>query len=363
MFHVHRRLQAAMTGTIIITAVHLGWVDSDSATGGSSRPPGSVGRLLITNLMSRDYMMYGTEALHYSEACAAVGALRFARETGDDETISRLIKRYESLLDDSSGLISRRPHVDMAVVGIVPLEIAMISGDQRYLDQGLSFADAQWESPREDGLTNQTRWWIDDSYMVSMLQIQAYRATREPKYADRAAVQMVAYLDSLQKDSGLFYHAPEAPFFWGRGNGWVASAMAEVLSSLPENHALRSGILAHFQKMMQALLDFQSSEGMWRQVIDCPGAWAETSCTAMFANAMAVGIRCGWLNEAMYKPAVEKAWKALEEKIDTDGNLCEICVGTGQQNNLEYYLGRPRQCGDFHGQAPVLWLATELLRN
>jgi len=53
-----------------------------------------------------------------------------------------------------------------------------------------------------------------------MLQIQAYRATNELKYADRASVQMVAYLDSLQQDNGLFYHAPDAPFFWARGNGW-----------------------------------------------------------------------------------------------------------------------------------------------
>jgi len=46
----------------------------------------------------------------------------------------------------------------------------------------------------------------------------------------------------------------------------------------------------------------------------------------MFAYAMAVGIRCGWLDENLYGPAVEKAWKALDKKIDVDGNLCEICV-------------------------------------
>jgi unsaturated rhamnogalacturonyl hydrolase len=47
---------------------------------------------------------------------------------------------------------------------------------------------------------------------------------------------MSAYLDKLQQTNGLFYHAPDAPFYWSRGNGWVAAGMAELLRSLPENH-------------------------------------------------------------------------------------------------------------------------------
>lgn len=37
------------------------------------------------------------------------------------------------------------------------------------------------------------------------------------------------YLDELQRTNGLFYHAPDVPYFWGRGNGWMAAGMAEVL--------------------------------------------------------------------------------------------------------------------------------------
>jgi len=50
--------------------------------------------------------------------------------------------------------------------------------------------------------------------MIGSLQIQAYRATKDPKYADRAAMQLAAYLDKLQKINGLFYHGPEAPYYW-----------------------------------------------------------------------------------------------------------------------------------------------------
>jgi unsaturated rhamnogalacturonyl hydrolase len=84
-------------------------------------------------------------------------------------------------------------------------------------------------------LSAQTRFWIDDMYMLIILQLQAYRATNDAKYLDRAALEMTTYLDKLQQPNGLFYHAPDVPFYWGRGDGWVAAGMAEMLRSLPEN--------------------------------------------------------------------------------------------------------------------------------
>lgn len=323
--------------------------------------PQQVGQLLVRNLLSRDHMYYGDEALHYAEAAAAVGALRFAQATGDTGTVEKLVSRYESLLDDDSGLISRRAHVDMNVIGIVPLQIAMQTGDKRFLAQGLTFADSQWDEPLADGLTRQSRYWIDDLYMVGMLQMQAFRATGSMKYADRAALQLSDYLPKLQHDSGLFFHSPDVPIFWGRGNGWVASAMAEVISSLPEDHPLRLRLTEHYSSMMKALLKYQNEDGMWRQVIDHEPAWPESSGSAMFAYAMAIGIKHGLLPAEPYRQAVDRAWAGITARIDPDGNVGEVCIGTGKKNDLQYYLDRPRINGDFHGQAPVLWLATELL--
>jgi len=54
-------------------------------------------------------------------------------------------------------------------------------------------------------------------YMLIIVQLQAYRATGDAKYLDRAALEMSVYLDKLQQPNGLFYHAPDVPFFWGRG--------------------------------------------------------------------------------------------------------------------------------------------------
>jgi hypothetical protein len=45
-----------------------------------------------------------------------------------------------------------------------------------------------------------------------------------------------------------------------------------------------------------------------------------------------------------------------------DGNVRNVCAGTNKGDSTEYYLKRPRNVGDLHGQAPILWCASALLR-
>jgi rhamnogalacturonyl hydrolase YesR len=77
---------------------------------------------------------------------------------------------------------------------------------------------------------------------------------------------------------------------------------------------------------------------------------------------MITGAKRGWLKDKAYAQAARKGWLALIPYIDAEGNIGEVCIGTGQTNSLEFYLNRPRSKGDFHGQAPVVWCAVALLR-
>jgi rhamnogalacturonyl hydrolase YesR len=113
--------------------------------------------------------------------------------------------------------------------------------------------------------------------------------------------------------------------------------------------------------MMSALISYQANDGMWRQLVDKPEAWKESSSTAMFGYAMTVGVKQGILPAKAYARAYQKAWDALVERIDAAGRLEDVCVGTGQSQDVNYYLERPRTTGDFHGQAPLLWFAEALL--
>ncbi len=308
----------------------------------------------------------------YPEVCTWYGALTYAQLAGDKALTAQLVAKYDILLSDVGRTkISQRDHVDDRIFGAVALEIYRQTRDRKFLEAGRRLADAQWVNPTADGITHEARYWIDDMYMITLLQVQAYRATGDAQYLDRAALTMAAYLDRLQQPDGLFFHAPDSPFYWGRGNGWVAAGMAELLRDLPATNSHRARILAGYRRMMAALLAAQGPDGMWRQLVDKPESWPESSCTGMFTFAFVTGVKNGWLDARTYAPAARKAWLALVGYIDGDDEVREVCVGTDKAQYVvgsdprkqhDYYLARPRKAGNLHGQAPVLWAASAFLR-
>jgi unsaturated rhamnogalacturonyl hydrolase len=324
--------------------------------------PKEVGKRVAEHFVTSPHQ--GKETIQYSEVATWYGALTFASLTSDDALRVELIRKFEPLMPGGAEAdrIPVRRHVDDSIFGVVPLEIAIETKDPKYLTIGKAWADRQWENPRPDGLSQETRFWVDDMYMLTILQLEAYRATGEKKYLDRDALEMTAYLDKLQQPNGLFFHATDVPYFWGRGDGWFAAGMAEILRDLPENHPQRKRILQGYRAMMAALLKYQGKDGMWRELIDHEESWPETSGSAMFTFALITGVKNGWLDAKAYGPAARKAWIAVAGYIDQNENVTSVCEGTGKQDSYEYYMERKRLTGDFHGQAPILWAADALLR-
>jgi rhamnogalacturonyl hydrolase YesR len=327
--------------------------------------PPEVGRRVADNYQRRQFECEQGKRPYviYPEVCAGYGALTLASLTKDKDLQDRLMQKFAFLwTTEGQNRISRQAHVDYRVFGVVPLELYMQTKDVKYLELGKELADQQWAKTTPDGITAEARYWIDDMYMITAVQVQAYRATRDSKYVDRAALTMAAYLDKLQQPNGLFYHAPDSQFFWGRGDGWVAAGMAELLRSLPKKHPRRARILEGYKQMMATLLKYQSEEGLWRQLIDHPESWVESSSTGMFTFAMITGVKNGWLDQKTYGPPARKAWLELVKHLDQDANVRDVCVGTNKGFTVQYYLDRERRVGDLHGQAPLLWSATALLR-
>jgi rhamnogalacturonyl hydrolase YesR len=326
--------------------------------------PREIGKKIVQDMIPR--WIPTKPAVHYAEDSTWYSALEFARLTNDQAMTDALVKRFDpwQTEEGQQKLISWQRHVDHNIFGIVPVELYIRTKDPKYLVLGKKLADQQWENPRPDGLSGETRFWIDDAYMITILQLQAYRATGDKVYLDRAALEMAAYLDKLQKPNGLFYHGPEFPFYWGRGNGWVAAGMSELLTDLPKNHPQRARIMEGYLKMMASLLKYQDADGVWHQLIDHPESYQESSATAMFTYAMITGVKKGWLKDEAYAQAARKGWIGLNKLfIDQNGLVDKVCVGTGQTNSLEFYLNRPTEKGNPHGQAPVLWCVNALLRK
>ena len=365
--------------------------------------PGTVSRRVTDQFLSTRPENYRPKGYHgnegygwnrsvqYSVVSLWVNALACARLDGDRAREAKLIRLFDDFLPGrpKNRCCSRPYHVDDTIFGALPYEIYLANKDPRCLEMGSFYADTQWTPPCEGtikerhappkevqeaywakGYTPQTRLWIDDMYMITVLQSQAFRATGRRAYIDRAAREMCLYLDELQlKDGpakGLFYHAPDVKYVWGRGDGWMAAGMALVLDRLPEDSEHRPRILEGYRAMMATLLKYQRPDGLWSQLVDRPADprnWGETSCTAMFTYAFATGVARGWLDPAQYGPAARRAWLALCARLDAFANISDVCVGTGKKDDLQYYFDRPRVNCDPHGQAPMLWIASVLLET
>ena len=339
--------------------------------------PEVVGKRIAQNLLPRPLPPKGAS---YPEVCTAYGSLRFAAATHDKALLDKIVDRYSVMFTDAGKHLIQRPSgVDASVFGILPLEIYRQTGDKRWLDLGKDYAKAQWDktfaaekfkfTPKDalkDGvpanLSWQTRYWLDDMFMIIALETETYRVTKDPMYLNHAADEMSVYIDKLQQPNGIFYHSVgPGLFYWGRANGWMAAGMAELLSELPEDHPLQGKILDSYKKFMAGLLEVQDADGMWHQVLDDPKSWPESSCTGMFIFGMARGIKNGWLDAGTYEPAVRKAWITLATKyLDDKANVKEVCIGTNRGTDEAFYLNRPRAVGDLHGQAAVIWAAWAL---
>lgn len=355
-----RRTYLLLFLIIVTTTLYAGQPKEfkDWPAGSSPREVGNrvANRFISTIDLSKESQVY-------PGICTWYGALTFAKTSANPKLASELTSRFEQqATPELLKTVLDKQHVDYSMLGSVPFEIYLQTKDAKYLAMGKQLANHQWEQPLPDGLTRETRFWIDDMYMITILQVQAYRATGDKVYLDRAALEMEAYLDKLQQPSGLFFHAPDVPFLWGRGDGWVAAGLTELLRSLPAIHPRRAKILAGYQKMMQALLPLQGKDGLWRQLLNVPEAWPETSSTAMFTFAIATGVKEGWLKDKAYARAARKGWLGLVNYIEPNGDLRNVCEGTGKKNDFDYYLQRKRLTGDMHGQAPLLWCATAFLR-
>ena len=375
-----KRLRYVISLLVILVSVFIvnGQSSSDLKKWPAGSSPQEIGKKIAEHFLVSPHPAdaYASKPhIPYFEVCTWYGALTFAKETGDKQLADSLALRFQPLFDKDTSLLPVPDHVDYSVFGTVPFELFLQIKDQKYLELGKYYADKQWDAPfgprvvpesfklYNGGLTWQTRLWIDDMYMITMVQSQAYRAIGDKKYIDRAAKEMIVYLDSLQKPNGLFYHAPDAPFFWGRGNGWMAAGMTELLRALPKDNPNRQRIMDAYKKMMASLLNYQMKNGMWRQLIDDAEAWPETSCTGMFTFAIITGVKNGWLDKKIYGEAARKAWLALISYINENAEITNVCEGTGKNNDHQYYLDRKRLTGDMHGQAPILWCATALLRK
>lgn len=234
---------------------------------------------------------------------------------------------------------------------------------------------ADWVANKQERLPDGTLWraknmqgtvWPDDLYMGGVFLVRWGLYNHDPKFIDDSASNII-HQAALEGDTdGLWFHGyfvdkkEHGPFKWGRGNGWVTVTMVETLSAMDENDPLRPQVLDLLRKQIDGLKKFQAPDGMWRQVVDKPELWEETSCTAMFAYGIARAVNRGWIDPGNMEVA-RRAFAGIAKNVTDDGVVKGTCQGTNIGSDLDYYINRPRPDDDFHGRGPVLLAGTEIL--
>ena len=148
--------------------------------------------------------------------------------------------------------------------------------------------------------------------------------------------------------------------------------MVDALDFFPGDHTGRETLIALFRKAIGNVVKYQDERGVWYQVMDNRRSdnYRESTCTCMFAYAMDKAIRMGYIDEAEYRPYLEKAVDGILKEFirEKDGGTCitQGCsvAGLGPADNtrrdgtLDYYFSEPIRDNDFKGVGPFLLLAT-----
>jgi unsaturated rhamnogalacturonyl hydrolase len=342
------------------------------------RPPLEVARRLL------DHYGHELKTAMYQPALALVARLRYSDLTHDDshrEAVGRILAPYLSgqraPLDDKSNGSHFAGQLIFAAWSDASDQL-----DPPAIEFVKAAADRAFDAsgrPREAMPTHNEM--SDAVFMACPILTAAGRLTGDPKYLDMAGRHLTFMQQHCLRDDGLYRHSPLCETPWGRGNGFPALGLALSLTELdrilnaadsdPPSTAksarldaarkLREQMLASFRAHLHALLAYQDPTGCWRQVIDHPGAYRELTATCMITVALARGLRHGWLDEDTYRPAVDRAWRAIQLRTYDDGVLLDVCTGTGKQKSLQDYLDREAILGrDERGGAMALMAAIEM---
>ncbi len=211
--------------------------------------------------------------------------------------------------------------------------------------------------------------WADDLYMSVPFLARVGKLTGDKKYWDDAILQIKNFSKYLwDEKEDIYYHCyytdlkQNGVAHWGRCNGWIMMAKVHLLNFLPENYPGREDIIKDLEKQILGIAKYQSADGLWYQILDKNDSYLETSCSAMFIYSIARAVNQRWI-DARYGSIAIKGWEGLREnKIQLDGQVKDICVGTGIEDNLVFYYERPARLEEKHGLGAVIDAGIEVIK-
>ena len=341
-----RRLGMAL-GTVLIVALTAGAPPSPSAAALPSRPAAIAAARLAT-----DYF-YANNGGSTSDASWRwtpffMGVDQLLRATGDPT-----YRQWLQAWGDRNGWDPSAP----ASPTSNPDSRAAIQVWEKSASVGVNadLAPSDAAMAADLGLAPSTYWWIDSLFMGLPLWTTWTDRTADPRYRAKGAefyqflrTQGATTWRTGCTNTGLFDATENLwwrdcvyvsqrdslghKVFWSRGNGWVLAAMARTLMTMPPADPQYAEYAAMLERMSSRIAALQPSDGLWRTSLLSPSLYPtpETSGTALFAYAMAYGIRSGILDRTTYLPVVQKAWDGLMAVSLTSSGFLSNCQGVAE---------------------------------
>ena len=225
--------------------------------------------------------------------------------------------------------------------------------------------------------------WLDGLYMGAAFYAEYLAAFAPDDYeawADIAQQFRIIHGHTFNADVSLNYHGWSAnptdlssfwantadPYkgcskeFWGRGMGWYAAALADVLALMPREHPDYSAVAGIFADVAGGISRWQDSDsGVWYQLLRYDDSYVsarghrnylEASASCMFTYALFKGLRLGLLDKEEYAPVALKAYDGLIATFITENargvDIHNICRSAGlgpfynqeRDGSADYYL-------------------------
>ena len=269
------------------------------------------------------------------------------------------------------------------------LQLYKDSNDEKYRLAAAKLADQLKDHPRLDAgaFWHKQRYpyqlWLDGVYM-GMPFLAEYSLMFDDDHALEEVMQefRVSYDILRNPENGLYYHAYDekrqqvwadkttglSPYYWSRGMGWFAMALADTYALLPESESEKRAELSQIaQQFIEAILPYQTESGVWLQITDMPAAagnYQEASASVMFTYLLVKGVLVGLLPEEL-KPTAVNAYNALINNftlVDADNQLhitqvCQVAgLGFGRDGSYQYYMSEPVVDNDPKALAPFMML-------
>ncbi|MBO4678745.1 MAG: glycoside hydrolase family 88 protein [Lachnospiraceae bacterium] len=233
--------------------------------------------------------------------------------------------------------------------------------------------------------------WLDGLYMGQPFYMEYETRYGGKAHYDDIRKQFSNVIEIMRNPiNGLYYHAYDSSreaFWcdkvtglsqnvWLRAIGWYSMALLDTYEKADEAEKKIRDLLKYaFIDLIDSMLKYQDTSGMWYQVVNFGGMdrnYLETSGSSILAYAILKGVRIGILDEK-YRKYGEKAFDGVTDKmlVTTENgelHMDGICLVAGlggekrRPGTYDYYMSEPVVKDDAKGVGPYLLAYTEIRR-